>query len=100
MAGKSAYWTSPRRDGGWSVKHNGNGKVKSVHNTKFEAWKETRRLARGTGSEAFLKGRDGKIRARNTYGDEPFRRVCLRHSRSLTESFSGSCEEIIIKSHV
>jgi hypothetical protein len=72
MASKGEYWTGPRRDGGWSVKRNGTSKATSVHNTKFEAWKETRRLARGAGTEAFLKGKDGKIRTRNTYGNDPY----------------------------
>lgn len=71
MANNSEYWTSPRKDGSWSVKRSGTNRVASVHNTQAEAWKETRRLARGSGSEAFLKGKDGKIRASNTYCNDP-----------------------------
>ncbi|MCF8243219.1 MAG: DUF2188 domain-containing protein [Melioribacteraceae bacterium] len=66
------YWTSPRKDGSWSVKKTGSSRVNSIHETQASAWKETRRLARGSGSEAFLQGRDGKIRARNSYGHDPF----------------------------
>ncbi len=72
MANKNDYWTSPRKDGGWSVKRSGTSRAASVHNTQAEAWKEARRLARGAASEAFLKGKDGKIRARNTYGNDPY----------------------------
>jgi hypothetical protein len=69
---RNEYWTSPRKDGNWVVKKAGSTRVSSVHNTQAEAWKETRRLARGEGSEAYLKGKDGKIQVRNTYGKDPF----------------------------
>jgi len=72
MAGKKDYWTNPRNDGKWAVKRTGSSRAASLHNTQDEAWKEARRLARGVGSEAFLKGKDGKIRARNSYGNDPF----------------------------
>lgn len=66
------YWTSKRNDGKWAVKKAGSEKASSLHGTQDDAWKEARRLARGAGTEAFLKGRDGKIRARNSYGNDPY----------------------------
>ena len=68
---KGVFLTSPRKDGNWSVKKSGSSRVASVHKTQQEAWKETRRLARGSGSEAFLKGIDGKIHTSNVYGEDP-----------------------------
>ena len=65
------YWTTPRADG-WAVKKEGTNRASSVHSTQAEAWSETRRLARGAGSEALLQGADGKIRARNSYGSDPY----------------------------
>ena len=65
------YWTSKRHTG-WVVKKEGVSRASSVHTTQAEAWYEARRLARGSGGEAFLKGEDGQIRARNTYGKDPF----------------------------
>lgn len=65
------YWASKRHEG-WAVKKEGASKASSVHSTQSEAWAETRRLARGSGGEAYLKGNDGQIRARNTYGKDPF----------------------------
>mgnify|MGYP001112069544 CR=1 FL=1 len=65
------YWTTKREDG-WAVKKEGAAKASSVHENQSEAWAETRRLARGAGGEAFLQGSDGKIRARNTYGKDPY----------------------------
>ena len=67
----SNYWTTKRPDG-WAVKKEGAVRASSIHNKQTDAWSETRRLARGSGGEAFLKGNDGKIRARNTYGKDPF----------------------------
>jgi hypothetical protein len=72
MALGNDYWTSKRPDGSWTVKKSGTSRASSVHSTQDSAWKEARRLARGAGSEAYLKGRDGKIRARNSYGNDPY----------------------------
>lgn len=65
------YWTS-KSDEGWSVKKEGSTRASSNHSTQADAWTEARRLARGSGGEAFLKGENGKIRARNTYGKDPY----------------------------
>lgn len=65
------YWAT-KHNGGWQVKGSGNDRASSVHSTQSEAWSEARRLARGAGGEALLQGRNGQIRARNSYGDDPF----------------------------
>ncbi len=72
MPNSKNYWTT-KRNSGWAVKKEGSGRASSTHSTQAEAWKEARRLARGTEGEAFLQGQDGKIRARNTYGHDPRR---------------------------
>jgi hypothetical protein len=72
MKSKKDYWTSKRKDGQWSVKRSGASKASSLHSTQNEAWLETRRLAKGSGSEAFLKDRNGQIRTRNSYDNDPF----------------------------
>ncbi len=72
MATKKDYWTSKRKDGKWSVKRSGAKRASSLFDTQEQAWKEARRLARASGSEAFLKDKNGKIRARNSYGNDPF----------------------------
>lgn len=66
-----SFWTT-KKNGGWAVKKEGATRVSSVHSSQSDAWAETRRLARGSGGEAYLKGSDGRIRARNTYGKDPF----------------------------
>lgn len=61
-----------KQNSGWAVKKQGSDRVSSVHSSQTDAWAEARRLARGSGGEALLKGSDGRIRARNTYGKDPF----------------------------
>jgi hypothetical protein len=67
----ASFWTL-KNNQGWAVKKEGATRVSSVHSSQSDAWAEARRLARGSDGEAYLKGRDGRIRARNTYGKDPF----------------------------
>jgi hypothetical protein len=67
----ASFWTL-KSDQGWAVKKEGATRVSSVHSSQSDAWAEARRLARGSDGEAYLKDRDGRIRARNTYGKDPF----------------------------
>ena len=64
------YWTTKHPDG-WQVKGAGNARATSVHETQAAAWNETQARARATNGEAYLTGRDGRIRERNTYGNDP-----------------------------
>jgi hypothetical protein len=59
---------------GWRVEieaSTGNHRARSTHQTQAAAWKEAKKLARSSKSEALLHGRDGKIRERNTYRQDP-----------------------------
>jgi len=67
MKNQNFYTAVPRKDGGWSVKKSDSSRPASIHKTQSSAWKEARRLARGEGSEAVLRGRDGEIRSSNSY---------------------------------
>ena len=64
------YWTTSHPDG-WQVKGSGNSRATSIHARQEDAWAETRARAKEAGGEAYLNGRNGKIRARNTYGNDP-----------------------------
>lgn len=64
------YWTTKHPDG-WQVKGAGNTRATSVHQTQAAAWNEAQMRARATSGEAYLTGRDGRIRERNTYGNDP-----------------------------
>lgn len=71
MAKAKNYWTTHHGEG-WAVRREGSERATSIHSTQAEAWGEARRRARGEGGEALLQGRDGRIRARNTYGHDPY----------------------------
>lgn len=64
---KNDFNTVMKSGGIWIVTE-GSGRSASKHTSQDEAWKETRRLARGAGTEAILKGKDGKVLTRNFYG--------------------------------
>lgn len=57
---------------GWAVKGAGNRKASSVHSTQHDAIGTARDIARNQRSEMFIHGENGRIRERNTYGNDPF----------------------------
>jgi hypothetical protein len=73
MADKRDYWTQQRSDKKWEAKHEGASRASGVFDTQAEAWARSQELARARGGEAYLKGRDGLVRERNTYGHDPER---------------------------
>lgn len=66
------YWTQQRPDGKWESKREGAARATKVTETQAEAWTHSKQRAAETKGEALLKGRDGKIRERNTYGKDPY----------------------------
>ncbi|MBD2842938.1 DUF2188 domain-containing protein [Erythrobacter rubeus] len=70
MSNGKDYWTAPHKDG-WQVKREGASRATSVHKTQAEAWAETKSRARDAQSEAYLQNQEGRIRERNTYGNDP-----------------------------
>ena len=57
----------------WAVKEEGADEPFAVFKTQSEAWEKAKSIARKERTEAFLHGRDGQIRERNTYGHDPTR---------------------------
>jgi hypothetical protein len=64
------FWAGPHGRG-WQVKGAGNSRATSVHETQAEAWAAARQHAHNNAGEAYLQGRNGQIRERNTYGHDP-----------------------------
>ena len=58
-------------EGNWAVKSEGNSEPTSIHRTQAEAFEQARENAKKEKSELYLHGRNGKIRARNSYGNDP-----------------------------
>lgn len=56
----------------WAVRGEGNERVTSVQDTQREAIEVARAIARNQGSELFIHGEDGRIRARDSHGKDPF----------------------------
>lgn len=71
MAGKNQHVT-PHPDGGWQVKGAGNQRATVRTETQKEAYEIAREIAKNQGSEVIIHGRDGKIREKNSYGNDPF----------------------------
>lgn len=56
---------------GWAVKGAGNSKATKVTGTQKEAQKVAESIARNQRSDTKIHGENGKIRAGNSYGNDP-----------------------------
>lgn len=56
----------------WAVKGAGNRKAASVHSTQAEAIERAREIAQNQQSELLIHGENGRIREKNSYGNDPF----------------------------
>lgn len=56
---------------GWQVKGAGNSKATSVHSTQKEAFEKAREIATNQQSEVLIHGKNGQIREKNSYGNDP-----------------------------
>ncbi|WP_166260588.1 DUF2188 domain-containing protein [Marinobacter salicampi] len=70
MTGKNQHVV--QRENGWAVKGAGNSRDTSHHSTQAEAAEAARGIARNQNSEVFIHGRNGRIRERDSYGNDPF----------------------------
>ena len=69
--GKNQHVT-PRPKGGWQVKGAGNQRATVITETQAEARKIAREIAIKNKSELVVHGTDGRIREKNSYGNDPF----------------------------
>lgn len=70
MASKNQH-VVPRKEG-WAVKGAGNQRATTVKPTQKKAIDAAREIARNNQSEVVIHGRDGQIRAKDSYGKDPF----------------------------
>jgi hypothetical protein len=59
------------RGNGWANVRVGSTRPSSVHRNQEEAIARGREIARASRVEHIIHGRDGRIRARNSYGHDP-----------------------------
>ena len=57
---------------GWAVKSEGGQHASSVHSTQAEAIARAREITQHQQTELVIHGRDGRIRARDSHGVDPF----------------------------
>jgi len=65
-------FVGPHPAGGWQVKGGGNSRATVRTNTQSEAIEIARGIARNQGSELVIQGRNGQIRAKDSYGNDPY----------------------------
>jgi uncharacterized protein YdaT len=58
-------------EGGWQVKGAGNQKATKVANTQSDAINIAREIAMHQKSEVVIHGTDGRIRDKDSYGNDP-----------------------------
>ncbi|NER83913.1 MAG: DUF2188 domain-containing protein [Leptolyngbya sp. SIO1D8] len=56
---------------GWAVKAEGAGRATRVTETQREAMEIAREIAKNQGSERIVHGENGRIRQKNSYGNDP-----------------------------
>jgi hypothetical protein len=70
MSGKNQHVV--RRDDNWAVRGEGNTRDTSHHRTQAEAERAAREIAINQKSEVLIHNENGRIRERNSYGNDPF----------------------------
>jgi len=63
---------TPHKDGGWQVKGAGNSKATKRTETQAEAISIARDIAINSKSELLVHNKSGRIRQKNSYGNDPF----------------------------
>ena len=58
-------------DDGWKVRRAGTDRAASIHRTQNAAINRAIPLAKRESSEVVIHGRDGKIRDKDSYGNDP-----------------------------
>lgn len=56
----------------WAIRGEGNGKYTLITDTQGEAINHARGIAQNQQSELFIHNREGRIRERNSYGNDDF----------------------------
>ncbi len=62
----------PSTSGGWAVRKTGSERASKVFSTQQEAITHARQIAKKEKSELYVHKKDGTIRERNSYGQDPF----------------------------
>jgi len=69
MSGKNQHVVP--HEGGWAVRGEGNERATSVHERQSDAIGRAHDIAIGQQSEVVIHGRDGRIRDKDSFGNDP-----------------------------
>jgi Uncharacterized protein conserved in bacteria (DUF2188) len=69
--GKPQIVVEPRPDGRWARQKSGTQRASSLHDTQAAAEKVARSQAQRERAELVVKGRDGSIQRRDSFGADP-----------------------------
>lgn len=70
--GKKNQHVTPHPDGGWQVKGEGNSRATVRTETQKDAIESAKEIAKNNHSEVVIHGTDGKIRDKDSYGNDPY----------------------------
>ena len=56
----------------WSVRRSGSERASGTFDTQAEAVRRGKELAKRQQTELYIHGSDGRIRERNSYGNDPY----------------------------
>lgn len=76
---KKNQWVSPRNNGQWAVHGENNTKDTKVCRTQKEANEYAKAIAKHQHSEVIIQGRNGRIRSKDSYGNDPCPPVDKEH---------------------
>ena len=68
---KSSQHVVPK-DKGWAVQRAGSSRATRVFKRQSDAIEAAKQIARNQGTELVIHRRDGRIREKNSYGNDPF----------------------------
>jgi Uncharacterized protein conserved in bacteria (DUF2188) len=69
---KKTHHVVPNPSGGWSVKKGGASRASKVFKTQVDAVDYAKDQAKKAHSELYVHRKDGTIRERDSYGNDPF----------------------------
>lgn len=69
--GRKDRYVYRREDGAWVNQREGAERASSLHRTQKEAVDRAKSQAQRDGAELTVAGRDGKIRSKDSYGNDP-----------------------------
>ena len=78
-SGNDDYWVSPRNDGHWEVQREGTSRASNVYDRQRDAIDRGKQLAKTRRSELIVQNAKGKIRSKDSYGNDPPSRKDTEH---------------------